>query len=156
MSEHTFKTRFLTGVAVIIPLAVSTWVLLTLINFVSGVLSPISTTLRANGIESSTVLIIIQLLSIVVLSGLIFIIGTVAQRQVGESIIERVNDYVSRIPGLGSIYTTTRQMSDLVLDPSESGTQFRDVKLVEFPAVDILHPPEGGGIPRHRTAGLGY
>jgi len=22
--------------------------------------------------------------------------------------------------------------------------------------IDILHPPEGGGIPRHRTAGLGY
>jgi hypothetical protein len=21
--------------------------------------------------------------------------------------------------------------------------------------LDILHPPEGGGIPRHRTAGLG-
>jgi len=22
--------------------------------------------------------------------------------------------------------------------------------------IDILHPPEGAGIPRHRTAGLGY
>lgn len=134
MSDHTFKTRFLTGIAVIVPVAVSAWVLLTLINFVSGVLSPISSLLQANGIESGTVLLIIQVMSVVLLSVLIFAIGTIAQRQVGKNIISQVDDYLSRIPGLGSIYTTTRQMSDLVLDPNESGAQFREVKLVEFPA----------------------
>lgn len=134
MSDHTLKTRFLTGVAVLVPLAVSMWVLLTLVNFVGGVLSPISGVLRANGIESGTVLLIIQLLSIIVISVLVLGIGTVAQRQVGQNVIDALDEYISRIPGLGSIYTTTRQMSDLVLDPNGDGTKFREVKLVEFPA----------------------
>lgn len=134
MSEHDLKTRFLTGIAVIIPLAVSVWVLLTLVNFLGGVLSPISSTLRANGVESGTIVVIIQLLSVLVLSSVILVIGTIAQRQVGKNVIAELDDYISRIPGIGSIYTTTRQMSDVVLDPNEDSAQFREVKLVEFPA----------------------
>lgn len=134
MSEHTLKTRFLTGIAVVIPLAVSAWVLLALSNFIGSTLAPISDLLRNNGIESGTVVVIIQIISIVLITLLILVIGTIAQRQVGEKVIGRIDDTISRIPGLGSVYTTTRQMSDLVLDPNEGGTQFREVKLVEFPA----------------------
>ena len=134
MSEQQLKTRFLTGIAVVIPLAVSAWVLLSLFTFVGGVLSPISGILAERGVESSTVLIIIQALSVVLIAILVLVIGTVAQQQVGENIINTVDSYVTQLPGIGSVYQTTRQMSDLVLDPSEDGAQFREVKLVEFPA----------------------
>ena len=134
MSEQQLKTRFLTGIAVVIPLAVSAWVLLSLFTFVGGVLSPISGILAERGVESSTVLIIIQALSVVLIVILVLVIGTVAQQQVGENIINTVDSYVTQLPGIGSVYQTTRQMSDLVLDPSEDGAQFREVKLVEFPA----------------------
>ena len=134
MSEHHLKTRFLTGIAVVIPLAVSAWVLLSLFSFVGGVLSPISGILSERGVESGTVVIIIQALSVVLIAILVLVIGTIAQQQVGENIIKTVDSYVTQIPGIGSVYQTTRQMSDLVLDPSEDGAQFREVKLVEFPA----------------------
>ena len=133
MSENHLKTKFLTGIAVVIPLAVSAWVLLSLFNFVAGVLSPISEILSENGVESGTVVIIIQILSVVLIGIVVLAIGTIAQRQVGENIITKVDNYVTQIPGIGSVYQTTRQMSDLVLDPSEDGAQFREVKLVEFP-----------------------
>ena len=134
MSAQQLKTRCLTGIAVVIPLAVSAWVLLSLFTFVGGVLSPISGILAERGVESSTVLIIIQALSVVLIAILVLVIGTVAQQQVGENIINTVDSYVTQLPGIGSVYQTTRQMSDLVLDPSEDGAQFREVKLVEFPA----------------------
>jgi uncharacterized membrane protein len=134
MPEQHLKTRFLTGIAVVIPLAVSAWVLLSLFNFIGGALSPISEILSESGVESETVVIIIQALSVVLIAILVLVIGTVAQQQVGENIIKTVDSYVTQIPGIGSVYQTTRQMSDLVLDPSEDGAQFREVKLVEFPA----------------------
>lgn len=133
MSKLNLKTKFLTGIAVVIPLAVSAWVMVALFNFIGGMLSPISGTLSESGVESGTVVIIIQVLSVVFIAIAVLIIGTIAQRQVGENIIKTIDEYVTRIPGIGSVYQTTRQMSDLVLDPSEDGAQFREVKLVEFP-----------------------
>jgi Uncharacterized conserved protein len=134
MSEQNLQRRFLTGIAVVIPLAVSAWVLLALFNFVGGVLSPISNILSESGVESGTIVIIIQALSVVLIGILVLIIGTIAQQQVGANIIKTIDNYVTQLPGIGSVYQTTRQMSDLVLDPSEDGAQFREVKLVEFPA----------------------
>jgi uncharacterized membrane protein len=133
MSDQKLQRTFLTGIAVVIPLAVSAWVLLALFNFVGGVLSPISGVLSESGVESGTVVIIIQLLSVVLIGIVVLIIGTIAQQQVGENIIKTIDNYVTQLPGIGSVYQTTRQMSDLVLDPSEDGAQFREVKLVEFP-----------------------
>lgn len=134
MSEQNLQRRFLTGIAVVIPLAVSAWVLLALFNFVGGVLSPISNILSESGVESGTIVIIIQALSVVLIGIVVLIIGTIAQQQVGANIIKTIDNYVTQLPGIGSVYQTTRQMSDLVLDPSEDGAQFREVKLVEFPA----------------------
>ncbi|MFQ3475835.1 DUF502 domain-containing protein [Halonotius sp. F2-221B] len=161
MSEHHLKTRFLTGIAVVIPLAVSAWVLLSLFSFVGGVLSPISGILSERGVESGTVVIIIQALSVVLIAILVLVIGTIAQQQVGENIIKTVDSYVTQIPGIGSVYQTTRQMSDLVLDPSEDGAQFREVKLVEFPADNAYtlafltseSPPESIGTAANRLMG---
>jgi len=133
MSKLNLKTKFLTGIAVVIPLAVSAWVMVALFNFIGGILSPISGTLSESGVESGTVVIIIQVLSVVFIAIAVLIIGTIAQRQVGKNIIKTIDEYVTQIPGIGSVYQTTRQMSDLVLDPSEDGAQFREVKLVEFP-----------------------
>ncbi|MFB6292688.1 MAG: DUF502 domain-containing protein [Halonotius sp.] len=133
MTPQNLQRKFLTGIAVVIPLAVSAWVLLALFNFVGGVLSPISEILSARGVESGTVLIIIQALSVALIAAVVLIIGTIAQQQVGENIIKTIDNYVTQLPGIGSVYQTTRQMSDLVLDPSEDGAQFREVKLVEFP-----------------------
>ena len=133
MSKLNLQTKFLTGIAVVIPLAVSAWVMVALFNFIGGVLSPISVTLSESGVESGTVVIIIQMLSVVFIAIAVLLIGTIAQQQVGENIIKTVDNYVVQIPGIGSVYQTTRQMSDLVLDPSEDGAQFREVKLVEFP-----------------------
>lgn len=136
MDTSELKTQFLTGIAVIVPIAVSAWVLLSLTNIVGGLLSPIGRILAQYGIESGTIVVIIQAVSVVFLSLVILLIGIITQHQVGENVVKKIDSTVANIPGIGSIYQTTRKMSDLVLDPSGEGTQFREVKLVEFPAQD--------------------
>jgi len=163
MSDQNLQRTFLTGIAVVIPLAVSAWVLLALFNFVGGVLSPISGVLSESGVESGTVVIIIQLLSVVLIGIVVLIIGTIAQQQVGENIITTIDNYVTQLPGIGSVYQTTRQMSDLVLDPNEDGAQFREVKLVEFPVENTYtlafltseSPPESVATAADRIRGDG-
>ena len=130
------RNRFLAGVGVLVPIAVSAWVLLTLVRFVGSILSPISEILRTNGIESGTAVIILQLASVGIIGGVILAIGTIADRQIGKEIVEQIDDTISTLPGIGSVYQTARQMSNLLLDPDNGDSQFREVKLVEFPGTD--------------------
>lgn len=134
MRREDVRTKLLTGVAVIVPLAVSVWVLLALVRFVGTTLSPIGVLLRDFGVQSDVTIVLLQVVSLAVLAVVVFLIGSFAQRQIGQRAVEQIDVYLGQIPGLGSVYQTARQMSDLVLDPEESGSaQFREVKLVEFP-----------------------
>lgn len=130
------RSRFLAGVGVLVPIAVSAWVLLTLVRFVGSTLSPISDILRANGVESTTAVVILQFASVGIIAMVILGIGTIADRQIGKKIVERIDAAITTFPGIGSIYQTARQMSNLLLDPDDGESQFREVKLVEFPGTN--------------------
>ncbi|MFB6185446.1 MAG: DUF502 domain-containing protein [Halobacteriaceae archaeon] len=135
MSNTQLRTLFLTGVAVIVPLAVSVWVLLALVRFVGSVLAPVGIVLRQNGIQSQTTVVLLQATSLLVIGVLVLIIGAVAQRRIGRQLVDRLDSYLAQLPGIGTVYQTARRMSDLLLNPDSQGDggQFREVKLVEFP-----------------------
>lgn len=152
MASETLRTKFLTGVAVIVPLVVSAWALLVVGRFVANTLSPVANALREYGVQSDLTLVLLQGASVGILIILILIIGTVAQRQIGRRVVDHIDVFLGQIPGLGSVYQTARRMSDLILDPEEDGNvQFREVKLVEFPGQGTYtlgfltsnSPPEG-------------
>lgn len=151
MPQEHLRTRFFAGVAVIVPLAISAWVLLALVRFLGSTLAPVGAVLRGYGFESDVTVVLLQVVSLGILVVLILAIGTVAQRQVGQRVVGRVDDFLGSVPGLGSVYQTARQMSDLVLDPEDDGQQFREVKLVEFPGQNTYtlgfltseSPPDG-------------
>lgn len=151
MPREPLRTRFFAGVAVLVPLAVSAWVLLALVRFLGSTLAPVGTALRGYGFESDVIVVVLQAASLGILVVLILAIGTITRRQIGRRIVDRVDDFLVRIPGLGSVYQTARRMSDLVLDPEDDGAQFREVKLVEFPGQDTYtlgfltseSPPDG-------------
>lgn len=135
MAESHFRTKFLTGVAVVVPLIVSAWALITVARFVANTLSPIAVILRDYGIQSGQTVILLQGASVLLLILVIYLIGVIAQRQIGRRVVSRIDVFLGQIPGLGSVYQTARRMSDLILDPEDDGNvQFREVKLVEFPA----------------------
>jgi uncharacterized membrane protein len=148
----TVRNRLIAGVAVVVPVVVTGWVVVALTNTIVGLVSPLRLAFRRLGVTDGTVVIGLQFTSLLVIVLVIFGIGTVVQRRLGKRAVDSVDDTLQRIPGLGSIYQTARRMSDLLLaDENDGAGQFREVKLVEFPAdntytlafLTSIDPPSG-------------
>jgi uncharacterized membrane protein len=132
------RESLLTGVAVVVPVLVTTFVFVFLFNtlyrylaLVSG-LFPVSTrVVLAPGVVLPAESVIEVALPFVAL-GVVFWVGFVVDRSHrGERAVDYFDDVFTRVPGFGSIYESFRQMSDVVL--SGDTESFREVKLVEFP-----------------------
>lgn len=128
-----FRSAMVTGIAVTIPLIVTLVVLGFAVDFISGTLDPafvvVESTLGTTGVPEFAVKGVVLL--IVLLT--ILAIGLVADRQPEEGSIEDSFDrMMAGIPGIGSIYTSFNEMSQLLLDSDTDS--FQEVKLVEFPS----------------------
>lgn len=123
---------FLNGAALTIPLLITVIVLAFVVNFILQTISPIVSFLNSQfGIGGDLTQVELELLAVFTLIAMVFVIGLVAETRSGET-LERVFDTVmARIPGVGSIYTSFNEMTELLL--SNDTESFREVKLVEFP-----------------------
>jgi len=135
----TVRQALLTGVALTIPLIVTLLVIGFLVNTLSNVLDPVvgfAFQLSGSSLQAAeTPAYLVKLVAVVVLLVTIFCIGFVAERRSGQGRIESMFDAtMERIPGVGSIYTSFDEMSQMLLD---SDTQsFQEVVLVEHPTAD--------------------
>jgi uncharacterized membrane protein len=153
MPREKLRTLFLTGLAVMVPVLVSGWILLKLVGVVQGLLGPLGDELREAGFQSTATIVALQMASLLVVAVLLLVVGALVQLRYGRAAVERVDDYLGAIPGIGTVYQTARQMSDMLLHPDEDdeAAQFRDVKLVEFPGQETYtlgfltseSPPQG-------------
>lgn len=143
----------LTGFVVIIPLVVTIYILKAAFDLIASILGPVilllqaagviekvkfgglATLLAELGIYSSTHQVLTEVVTLVILVGLILAVGAVARLQYGERVIDYFDAVIARIPGIGAIYNSFRRMGDVML---ESGVEnFRSVKLVEFPHDEV-------------------
>jgi uncharacterized membrane protein len=153
MPREKLRTLFLTGVAVMVPVLLSGWILWKLAAVVQGLLGPLGNELREAGVESTATVVALQAASLLLVGLLLLVIGAVVQFRFGQALVEGVDGFLGSLPGIGTVYQTARQMSDMVVDPGgdEDASQFRDVKLVEFPGQQTYTlgflttetPPEG-------------
>jgi len=130
--EEDLKRTLLTGAAIVVPLIITLLVLTVLLEFIVGLMAPLAGVLNRAGITSGIEDVFVQVLGLVVLVGVVFVVGAVAERRPDDSDVATSFDAaMERIPGVGSIYTSVNRMSEVMLD---SDTQsFQEVKLVEFP-----------------------
>lgn len=130
--EEDVKSTMLTGAAITIPLIITLLVVVFVVNFLSGLMDPVVGLLQSLGVTGEGQSIIVKLLSLVVLVGVVFVVGLVADRGPGDGAVTSTFDAAMEgIPGVGSVYTSVNRMSEVLLD---SDTQsFQEVKLVEFP-----------------------
>lgn len=119
-----FKRFFITGLLVWIPLVITVWVIMLLIDtlesFVPRFLS--SEALFGVSVPGFSVILV---LAVVVLTGL------VTANLIGRSLFEQWEKLLGRIPLVRSIYNSVKQVSDTVLAPN--GQAFREAVLVEYP-----------------------
>lgn len=130
--SETVRQVFISGAALTIPILITVMILAFVVNFILQAISPVVEYVSAQyGVGTNLDPIVMELLAVLTLLTLIFVIGLVAEARSGNG-FERVFDtLMARIPGIGSLYTSFNEMTELLM--SNDADSFREVKLVEFP-----------------------
>jgi len=120
--KHRLRTYFLAGLLALIPLVVTVGILSWLFNLLDGFLGPyiyewLGRPMPGLGLIATLV---------VVLS-----IGLVTTNIAGRRVLAALDQALHRIPLVRSIYSTTKQMSDSILQGGQ--VNFQHVVLVEYP-----------------------
>jgi len=120
------RNLFLTGLAVIFPVAATAWVLITLFKLVDGLLGSIIYPLMGRRIWGlgfiSTFLFVLW-------------IGSLTRNIMGNAILRRLERLIERMPLVKNIYNPAKQLVETF---SSSGkASFRKVVLVEYPRKEM-------------------
>jgi uncharacterized membrane protein len=137
----------ITGVAIMIPVVVTLYIVSIAIGFVRNALDPLIRVLRwagliqriesggfvqlliEIGIYADVVAFVSELIAIAVLVLVIAVVGVVGRNRYGQRVVDVFDLVVSSIPGVGTVYKSFRRMGDVVLD--EQDDKFQEVKLVQ-------------------------
>ncbi|RNJ26772.1 DUF502 domain-containing protein [Halosegnis longus] len=132
MSE-VVRRSFLTGIATVVPLIVTVLIVNFGVGYIDSALQPLVDGLRGSPFGPNEFTDRqIKLLAVVVFLLFIFLLGLVAEfSKRGTKFGAYFDDFMSRIPGLGSVYTSFNEMSEIMLDSDTDS--FQEVVFVEYP-----------------------
>jgi uncharacterized membrane protein len=129
----SFMTRLrrwlVTGLLVLVPLAITLWVLDLILSTMDNALLLLPQEWRPDSLLGFHIPYLGVLLVIVVVLG----VGALGSNLIGAKMVELWEDLLNRIPIFRSVYNSVKQVSDTILSPN--GQAFRQAVLVEFPRV---------------------
>lgn len=127
------KRSLITGAAIILPLAVTLFLVSFLLQFVDNQLDPFIGFLqdvRGGPDEFSDSFLKFVTVSVILTST--FLLGFVAEFSTrGKRVGDAFDEFMAALPGIGPIYTSFHEMSEMLIDSDTDS--FQEVKLVEFP-----------------------
>jgi len=117
-----FKRYFLTGLFVLLPVAVSIKVFLWLVTYIDNILKPLFQHIFGEYVFGIGIAIILVMLVLV---------GMFAENYIGKRLVRLVGFVFDRLPFIRTIYSVVRQL----IEPfySEKGNSFRQVVLIQYP-----------------------
>lgn len=130
--KNKFKKIFITGLAVIIPIGLTIYVLFFLIDMMDNLLKIIPAKYQPEALFG----IHIPGMGVIITVFLIFVSGLIARSYFGYKIVSSGEDLVNRIPFVRNIYQSIKQVSDSMFTNRRSS--FKRVVLVEFPRKGIF------------------
>lgn len=150
MKKTTLKSVFLTGLLVLVPLAITLWVLGLIIGTMDQTLLLLPESWQPERMLGFRLPGIGALLTL----AFIFVVGLATRNFVGQKLVTWWNAVVQHIPVVGPIYTSVKQVSDTLL--SSSGNAFRQALLIEYPrrgsyTIAFLTGTPGGDVVNHLT-----
>lgn len=142
---YRVREWLITGAALTIPFLITVMILGFVLNFLSNVLTPVVAAARVLGLVSPVVgfaraiglgpefgSVFIEFGTVFALVAIVLAVGFVAHATSSDRKLSAwFHTAMEAIPGVGSVYTSFRRMSDVLLESDTSS--FQDVKLVEFP-----------------------
>jgi uncharacterized membrane protein len=138
------RKYFITGALVLVPLAITAWVL----NFVIGTLDQ-SLVLVPSEWQPHTY---IPGLGAIITLAIVFVTGVLTNNLVGKWFVRMWERLLNRIPVVNSIYGSVKQVSDTLF--SSSGNAFRKAVLIPYPheksyTIAFLTGVPGGDVKNH-------
>jgi uncharacterized membrane protein len=148
MKKLTLKSVFLTGLLVLVPLAITLWVL----GLIIGTMDQTLTLLPESWQPERLFGFHLPGIGAVLTLAFIFIVGLLTQNFIGQKLVKWWELVLGHIPVVGPIYTSVKQVSDTLL--SSSGNAFRKALLIEYPrrgsyTIAFLTGIPGGDVANH-------
>ena len=121
------RKYFITGLLFLIPLAITIWAILTIVNAMDQSLLLLPKQWRPKEIFGFD----IPGLGVVLTLVIIFLTGLLTKNFIGNYIVAAWEGFLNRIPIVNSIYSSVKQVSDTLF--SSSGNAFSKAVLVQYP-----------------------
>lgn len=143
-ASHRLRAYFLTGIVIAGPLAVTASVTWWFITLVDGWVKPI---IPARYLPETYLQVTIPGFGLIVALIGLTLLGFLTANLVGRSLLDFGETLLGRMPVVRGLYKSVKQIFETVF--SQSGTSFRTVGLVQFPAkgmwsiVFMSTPPQG-------------
>ncbi len=143
------KKYFITGLLVLVPLVITVWVFMLVINTMDNLLPQALRPEAWFGLHIPGMGLLLTL-------ALVLLTGVFAANFLGQQLIEMWESLLARIPVVKSIYGGVKQVSDTVF--ATDGKAFRKAVLVRFPHNDawtiaFVTGEPGGEVAQHLPAG---
>lgn len=125
--RRKIKNIFLTGLAVVVPIGVTIYILFFLIAMMDGILALIPAAIHPEKMLGFRVPGLGVIFTII----LIFFVGLITKSWIGNKIVNLGEMFFGRIPVVRSIYQGTKQLVDALF--SAKAGSFKKVVLFEYP-----------------------
>lgn len=121
------RKYFITGLLILVPLAITVWVLNLVIGTLDQSLLLVPQRFRPNSLFGFDIPGLGTILTIVI----VFLTGLLTNNLVGNYVVKLWEKLLQRIPIVNSLYSSVKQVSDTLF--SSSGNAFRKAVLVPYP-----------------------
>jgi uncharacterized membrane protein len=128
---HALRKWLLAGLLVIVPVAITVWVLQWIIGTLDQTLLILPEAWRPDKLIGYHIPGFGVLLTLAIL----LVVGAAASNFIGKRLVGLGDRIVARIPVVRSIYSSVKQVSDTLF--SESGNAFRTAVLVQWPRPEV-------------------
>ncbi len=142
------RKYFVTGLLILVPLAITLWV----VNLIIGTMDQSLLLLPERWRPEAVVGFHIPGLGTILTLLIIFLTGLATRNFIGKHVVIAWEAIVVRIPVVNTIYSSVKQVSDTLF--SSSGNAFRKALLVEYPrkgcwTIAFLTGVPGGDVKNH-------
>jgi uncharacterized membrane protein len=142
------RKYFITGLLILVPIAITVWVLSLVIGALDQSLLLVPEEWRKSALFNHQIPGIGAILTLAV----VFLTGLLTNNLVGNFVVRQWERLLNRIPVVSSLYGSVKQVSDTLFSPS--GNAFRKAVLIPYPHADshtigFLTGSPGGDVKNH-------
>jgi uncharacterized membrane protein len=146
--SETMRKYFITGLLILVPLAITAWVLNLVISTMDQSLLFLPERWQPKALFGFPIPGLGTILTIVI----VFVTGLLTSNLVGNYVVRLWEKVLRRIPVVNSVYSSVKQVSDTLFSPS--GNAFRKAVLVPYPhqnswTIAFLTGVPGGDVRNH-------